>query len=292
VADAPKVGDSRAPVRDAPVDDTGASVRERPGDGKGVGGEDDRRTVCRVGENASRNNRFAVGAGFCRVSVRVAAGAAGAQQAGNAAMMPPCRGVPPSGARLRIGLFGGSFNPPHAGHRHVAETAITRLGLDALWWMVTPGNPLKRHDDLADLPARLAAVASFARHPGMRVTAFEAAIRTRYSAEAIRYLTMRRPTVRFVWVIGADNLLTVHLWQEWRTIFAMVPVAVVSRPRAAHAAIRAPAARAFAGARIDEADAKRLAQREAPAWVFLNAPLKSVSSTDLRRAQGGSAPLS
>ncbi|MEM7692894.1 MAG: nicotinate-nucleotide adenylyltransferase [Pseudomonadota bacterium] len=207
-------------------------------------------------------------------------------------MIGPYEGLPTSGGGQTVGVFGGSFNPPHAGHRHVAQTALARLRLSALWWLVSPGNPLKTHDELAGLPQRLDAVAALARHPKMRVTAAEAALGTRYSADVVRHLAARRPEVRFVFVIGADNLLTFHKWQEWRAIFATMPVAVVSRPSAPLAAIRAPAARAFAAARIDESDAPRLAHARPPAWVFLNAPLKPVSSTDLRRRRRAFAPAS
>ncbi len=190
--------------------------------------------------------------------------------------------VPLAGRGQRIGLFGGSFNPPHKGHRHVALTALRRLSLDAVWWLVTPGNPLKAGRGLAPLAERVAMTRACARHPAMRVTAFEAAIGTRYSADTIRYVESRYPAVRFVWLMGADNLADFHRWQEWREIMARVPVAVVDRPGASRAALYAPAARAFAASRLPERDAAALPTRAPPAWVFLHGPLEPLSSTVLR----------
>jgi nicotinate-nucleotide adenylyltransferase len=200
--------------------------------------------------------------------------------------------LPPAGAGQRIALFGGSFNPPHRGHRHVALTGLVRLALDAVWWMVTPGNPLKSGDGLAPLQRRIAAAEAFADHPRMRVTAFEAAIGTRYTAEAILYARRRHPSVRFVWLMGADNLATLHRWQRWRDIVRQVPVAVVDRPGASYGVLGAPAARAFAAARIPEWQAPRLALMSPPAWVFLHAPRDPTSSTGLRAGGDPSAAAS
>ncbi|WMS42676.1 nicotinate-nucleotide adenylyltransferase [Acuticoccus sp. MNP-M23] len=190
--------------------------------------------------------------------------------------------VPLVGAGQCVGLFGGSFNPPHKGHRHVALTALHRLSLDAVWWLVTPGNPLKSQTGLAPLADRVAMARRRARHPRMKVTAFEAAIGTRYSADTIRFLESRYPTVRFVWLMGADNLADFHRWQEWREIMGRVPVGVVDRPGASRSALYAPAARAFAASRLLEGDAAALPFRAPPAWVFLHGPLEPLSSTVLR----------
>ena len=207
-------------------------------------------------------------------------------RAGGAECDPPADAaalrVPPAGAGQRIGLFGGSFNPPHKGHRHVALTALQRLSLDAVWWLVTPGNPLKSGNGLAPLSRRIEMARRCARHPRMRVSAFEAAIGTRYSADTIRYVESRYPAVRFVWLMGADNLADFHRWQEWREIMNRVPVAVVDRPGASRAAMSSPAARAFASARLPERDAAALPRCAPPAWVFLHGPLEPLSSTVLR----------
>ena len=190
--------------------------------------------------------------------------------------------LPRAGLGQRIALFGGSFNPPHRGHRHVAMAALSRLGVDAVWWIVTPGNPLKDGNELAPLERRLDLAERLADHPRMAVTAFEAAAGIRYSADAVRYVKRRYPAVRFVWLMGADNLASFHRWQQWRDIMRQVPVAVVDRPGASRKAIASPAARAFAFARVREAEAGALADMAPPAWVFLHAPLDPTSSTVLR----------
>lgn len=183
-----------------------------------------------------------------------------------------------------VGLFGGSFNPPHSGHRLVAEVALKRLGLDQVWWMVTPGNPLKDHGNLAPLGDRLAAVEHFAAHPRMRVTALEARLGSPYSARTITRLATRRPQVSFVWIMGADNLATFHRWQDWRSIMRQVPVVVVDRPGATLSALWSPTAQTFARARWPEEQAGALARAAAPAWTFLHAPRDPTSSTALRAA--------
>lgn len=190
--------------------------------------------------------------------------------------------LPPAGEGQRIALFGGSFNPPHRGHLRVALAGLVRLALDEVWWMVTPGNPLKSGDGLAPLEERLDRTGRLARHPRMAVTAFEAAIGTRFTAEAVDYVVRRHPTVRFVWLMGADNLATLHRWQRWRDIVRTVPMAVVDRPGATMSAVSAPAARAFARSRIPEHAARTLADLPAPAWVFLHVPRDPTSSTLLR----------
>uniref|UniRef100_UPI003BAD5A88 nicotinate-nucleotide adenylyltransferase n=1 Tax=Stappia sp. TaxID=1870903 RepID=UPI003BAD5A88 len=183
----------------------------------------------------------------------------------------------------RIGLFGGSFNPPHSGHRLVADIALKRLRLDQVWWLVTPGNPLKDHSGLADLGTRVAKVKQLAHHPAMRVTALEAGLGSSFSARTIARLKALRPGLSFVWVMGADNLAGFHRWQDWRGIMESVPVAVVDRPGATLSAVSAPAAQTFARHRWPETAAARLAGAWPPAWVFLHGPRDPASSTDLRR---------
>lgn len=188
---------------------------------------------------------------------------------------------------MRIGLLGGSFNPPHPGHRHIAETALRRLGLDRVWLIVTPGNPIKDHGELAALSRRLAATGAMVPHPRVVATGFEAALPTAYTARTLAFLRRRFSGVRFVWVMGGDNLASFHRWQEWREILRMMPVAVLDRPGFRYCAMASPAARAFAYARVDETDAGRLVLAPPPAWAYLSIPLSALSSTQLRRhAQG------
>ena len=194
-------------------------------------------------------------------------------------------GAPFAGRGQVVGLLGGSFDPPHGGHVQASLEAMQRLGLDWVWWLVSPGNPLKREGPAA-LERRVAAARALVRHPRIKVTDIEARLGTRYTAETLERLIPRHPELRFVWLMGSDNLLQFHRWRDWRRIMGMVPVGVLARPGARIEARFAPAARAFRGAQLNEAEARGLAQREAPAWVVLNMPLNP-SSSSLIRAQGG-----
>lgn len=184
---------------------------------------------------------------------------------------------------MRIGLFGGSFNPPHEGHRLVATTALNALQLDRLWWIVTPGNPLKNNAGLPPQEQRMALCRRLMPDPRVDVTGFEANIGTRYTFDTLQYLKRRCPGVDFVWIMGADSLAGFHRWQKWRGIAAMVPVAIIDRPGATLRAAASKAAQVFAAARIDESDAALLPGMKPPAWVFLYGPRSSLSSTELRR---------
>lgn len=184
---------------------------------------------------------------------------------------------------MRIGLFGGSFNPPHGAHRAVSLFAMKRLRLDQVWWLVTPGNPLKDTAGLPSLRERLAAAQRVARHPRIRVTGLEAAIRTRFSCDTIAALRRMCPGVHFVWVMGADNLPEFHRWRNWRRIADLVPIAVVDRPGSGLSAAAGLAPQALGPARIVESDAVALASRRPPAWVFLHGLKLPLSSTALRR---------
>lgn len=183
---------------------------------------------------------------------------------------------------LRVGLYGGSFNPAHAGHLHVSRTALRRLRLDRVWWLVTPGNPLKDHGLLAPLEGRVAQARALADDPRIAVTGFEAAIGSRYTADTLRWLVRRRPALHFVWIMGADSLGTLHRWRHFEDILALMPVAVIDRPGYTLKAPAARAARAFAAARVPEGDAPTLAGRHPPAWTFLHGPRSDLSSTALR----------
>ncbi|MDP1642948.1 MAG: nicotinate-nucleotide adenylyltransferase [Phenylobacterium sp.] len=183
---------------------------------------------------------------------------------------------------MRVGLFGGSFNPAHEGHAHVAETARRRLGLDLVVWLVSPQNPLKSAHETAPLATRLAGAQAFARQRGMAVSDAETRLGSRYTIDTVRALKARFPGVDFVWIMGADSLATFHRWRGWTQIMAETPVAVVSRPWISLKSRTSPAARRFARHRIASAQARRLPGLAPPAWVFLRGPLNFQSSTALR----------
>lgn len=182
----------------------------------------------------------------------------------------------------RIGLMGGSFDPPHDGHLICALTALRRLKLDQVWWMVTPGNPLKPTDGRPGLEERVAASRKLVGNGSIKVTGFEAQLASPYTYATIRFLKRRLPAVHFVWVMGADNLATFHRWQHWRDIARLVPLAVVDRPGWHLKALASPAARLLARRRLPEARASSLPGRTPPAWVMLTTRLSPASSTRLR----------
>jgi nicotinate-nucleotide adenylyltransferase len=192
--------------------------------------------------------------------------------------------MPLAFAGQRIGLMGGTFNPPHAGHATCASTAIRRLRLDQLWWMVTPGNPLKSGDGLPPLAERIGASRKFAADPRIKVTGFEAALGSRYTYDTLRFVMRRLPGVHFVWVMGADNLAGFDRWQHWRDIARLVPIAVVDRPGWRLRALASPAATSLARYRVAEDLAGRLPVMAPPAWTLLSTRLSEASSTALRRA--------
>jgi len=181
---------------------------------------------------------------------------------------------------MKIGLFGGSFDPPHAGHVHVAETAIKRLGLDQVWWLVSPQNPLKPQS--GSFEGRRSAVAHIAPGPRHRVSHVERQLGIQYTAQMVNMLTRRYRGVTFVWLMGADNLAGFHRWQNWKSILRQMRVAVIARPGSGLKALNGPAAQAFGFAQIPESAARTLVTRDPPAWVFLNARLNPLSSTALR----------
>jgi nicotinate-nucleotide adenylyltransferase len=188
---------------------------------------------------------------------------------------------------MAVGLFGGSFNPPHAGHALVAEIALRRLRLDQLWWIVTPGNPLKSASELAPLAERIDRSERLIHDPRVKVTAFEAAHRIRYTADTLDLVKRRNPGVDFVWIMGADSLASFHRWQRWREIAATFPIAVVDRPGSTLAFLSSVMAKTYARARIDEDGAPSLARTRAPAWTFVHGPRSSLSSTALRQGRDG-----
>jgi nicotinate-nucleotide adenylyltransferase len=192
-------------------------------------------------------------------------------------------GAPPTTAGMAVGLFGGTFNPAHEGHRLVSDTALRRLRLDRVWWVVTPGNPLKSHADLPSQAERMRAAADFADDPRVCVTGFEARIGTRYTIDTIAWLKSRREDVNFVWLMGADNLRQLHRWRGWREIAAAMPMAIVDRPGATLSGPLGRAGRALDAWRVPETQARALAWMEPPAWTLLHGPRSNLSSTELRR---------
>jgi nicotinate-nucleotide adenylyltransferase len=188
-------------------------------------------------------------------------------------------------AGMRIGLLGGSFDPPHEGHRQVSLVALKTLRLDQVWWLVSPHNPLKPGAPSGELVERVHAAMEIAHHPRIRVTGIEAVLGTTYTADTLRKLLPRLAGAELVWMMGADNLASFHRWRDWPAIAASVPIAVFNRPGSALLALAGPAASALAASRIPERAAASLAATAPPAWVFLSRPHVPISSTELRRAR-------
>jgi nicotinate-nucleotide adenylyltransferase len=195
-------------------------------------------------------------------------------------------GIPLHTAGMRVGLLGGSFNPPHRAHRAISLFAIKRLKLDRVWWLVTPGNPLKDNGGLHELEERAQAARALAADPRIDVTCLESVIGTKYTVDTINYLRRRASGLRFVWIMGADNLAQFHRWQHWQRIAGQVPIAVIDRPPQSFRALAAPAAQALAPYRLPEKEAGKLADHRAPAWVFLTGLKMNLSSTTLRNPDG------
>jgi len=193
--------------------------------------------------------------------------------------------LPAHAPGMRIGLFGGTFDPVHAAHRGACLLAMKRLALDRVWWLVTPGNPLKDTSGLSPLKERLVAARTLAHHPRIDVSDLEAKLGTHYSYETISYIVRHCPDVRFVWIMGADNLRSFHRWQRWRDIAALVPIAVIDRLGPSLYATAGVAGQALAQFRIPESAAKTLPERAPPAWIYLHGLKSPLSSTALRAAR-------
>ncbi|MBI1366188.1 MAG: nicotinate-nucleotide adenylyltransferase [Alphaproteobacteria bacterium] len=190
--------------------------------------------------------------------------------------------IPQRHAHQKIGLLGGSFNPPHAGHREISLLALQWLGLDAVWWLVSPGNPLKDPTQNAPYEERLAQARKIASHPAIVVSNFEARRGLQYTVDTLEALVELWPQIEFVWLMGADNLATIDRWRDWRRIFALAPVAVFNRPGYEKAEKESAAAQAFAAFRLDESRAGELAGAEPPAWIFFHDAANPLSSTAIR----------
>ena len=188
-----------------------------------------------------------------------------------------------TGLGRKVGLFGGTFDPPHFGHRHVSLWAIKALDLDQLWWLVAVGNPLKTHSP-PPIAKRVEAVQEFVRHPKIIVSDIEERIGSYNSVNTLRYLTRRNPDTRFVWIMGSDNLTGFHKWQDWQAIFLKVPICVFARPGHRASALCSVAARTFKANRLRASDAGLLAELKPPAWALLTVPLRTDSSSAIRRA--------
>jgi len=187
-----------------------------------------------------------------------------------------------------VGLLGGSFDPPHAGHVHITHQALARFGLDRVWWLVSPGNPLKPAGP-APFNARLAACQRLLTHPRVIATDLESRLGTRYTADTLARLLPLYPGVRFVWLMGADNLAQFHRWGDWRTILERVPLGVLARPDTVVRAGLSPMARAYGRYRLPEAQSGALAHQTLPCWSLVTGPTVDLSSTEIRkrRARAG-----
>lgn len=190
-------------------------------------------------------------------------------------------GLPYTEAGQRIGLLGGSFDPPHQGHVHISRQALRRFGLDRVWWLVSPGNPLKR-DGPANFQRRLAACRALVDHPRIHVSDVEARFNTRYTAETLVRLRPACPGVRFVWLMGADNLRQFHLWEDWRGIIETLPVGVLARPENVVRGGLSRTATAYARYRLPLHQAAALPHHPAPAWCLVTGPTVDISSTEIR----------
>lgn len=183
---------------------------------------------------------------------------------------------------LRVGLLGGSFDPPHAGHLHISTWALKEFGLDQVWWLVSPGNPLKKHGP-ANLAKRMAACQALVQHPRIKVTDIETRLGTRYTAETLEKLLTLYGGVRFVWLMGADNLVSFHKWDRWDQIMETVPIGILARPEEQVLAGCSPAARRYARFRLSSRRSTALPFRQAPCWALLNGPMMNISSSDIRK---------
>lgn len=183
-----------------------------------------------------------------------------------------------------IGLLGGSFDPPHAGHVHISREALRRFGLDRVWWLVSPGNPLKPRGP-APLSARLEAARALVDHPHIALTDFEARAGTRHTAQTLDALRQASPGLRLVWLMGADNLAQFHRWKDWHRIMERVPVGVLARPGQRISARLSPAARIYRHRQLSAHASRLLGRATPPVWCFVNVPMLDISSSALR-AQG------
>ena len=206
---------------------------------------------------------------------------------------PRPRGARATGAALagrRVGVLGGSFNPAHEGHLHITGLALKRLGLDQVWWMVSPGNPLKGTDDMAPFADRMGSAQILAAgNERIIVTDIEVGLHTRYTTDTLRALRATFPRTHFIWLMGADNLEQIPRWEKWTTIFHLVPIAVFDRATYSFKALASKAAHRFRRHRVPSRDAAGAIMKRPPAWVYFHTPRHSASSTALRKQSRNAA---
>jgi nicotinate-nucleotide adenylyltransferase len=190
--------------------------------------------------------------------------------------------------RRRVGLLGGSFNPPHEGHREISLAALERLGLDAVWWLVTPGNPLKDPEQYAPFDERIHLARKFANHCDIVVSDFERRHNLQYTIDTLNRLTVLNPETQFIWLMGADSLANFHRWKNWRSIAELTPIAVFNRPGYNDDALNSEAAQSLSTFRITEANPEKLVQNEPPVWIFFSDTDNPSSSSDIRNAANNS----
>jgi len=205
------------------------------------------------------------------------------------------QGFPIATKGMKIGLLGGSFDPAHEGHVHITREALRRFGLDQAWWLVTPGNPLKARQP-APLAERLAHARALMRHPRVRVTDLEAHLGTRHTAQTLARLRAIYPGVRFVWLMGADNLVQFHRWDRWEAIMQSVPLGILARPGWGIRGRLGRAARVYSSDRVTTGAAGDLGDLAPPAWCLADVPLNEMSSSALRAkgvwgARGATRPV-
>jgi len=193
-----------------------------------------------------------------------------------------------SNSNIKVGLLGGSFNPAHEGHLHISEDALERLGLDQIWWLVSPQNPLKPSKGMAAFKNRVVAAEKLTRkHPSIKVTSIEEDFCTIYTIDTLVRLKQKYRSIKFVWLMGADNLIEVHKWHKWQDIFKIVPIAVFDRDSCKYKALAGRAASFFAKYRIDEGRSNQLPYIDPPVWSYINIKLDLSSSTGIRRNKNG-----
>lgn len=191
----------------------------------------------------------------------------------------------------KIGLLGGSFNPAHEGHRHISLIALRRLGLDEIWWLVSPQNPLKPESEMAPFDERYRSAEKMARHPRIKVMDLETRLGTTYTADLLTKLQDRGHD-SYVWLMGGDNLMQIDCWKNWQSIFETVPVCVIARPGFEKAALGSKAAHVYRAVRLDPSDSLRLASIEPPCWTLLQEQLTGLSSTEIRKSGGSRTDVS
>lgn len=185
--------------------------------------------------------------------------------------------------KISVGLLGGSFNPAHEGHVYISKVAMKRLGLDQVWWLVSPQNPLKSTKEMAPLAERYRQGRDIVRHPRIKVTCLESRLKTQFTQDSLSALKKRYPNVRFIWLMGADNLETFHQWKGWDKIMKMMPICIMHRPKYRLRGLSGKTACRFASFRLSTGKASVLKYQHAPAWVFLPIKGMNISASEIRQ---------